>query len=121
MDYWIGVFTLTCIYLIAILGVSVLYGFTGLFTMGHAGFMSLGAYTSAIITIYFWRTQFCRYRGGSIGRCADRRTDRHPNVADERRLFCNCHAGHRRGNSHYYSEFNRYHRRSARAAGNPFR
>lgn len=33
MDYWIGVFTLTCIYLIAILGVSVLYGFTGLFTM----------------------------------------------------------------------------------------
>ena len=69
----------------------------------------------------FWRTQFCRYRGGSIGRCADRRTDRHPNVADERRLFCNCHAGHRRGNSHYYSEFNRYHRRSARAAGNPFR
>ena len=53
MDYWIGVFTLTCIYLIAILGVSVLYGFTGLFTMGHAGFMSLGAYTSAIITIYF--------------------------------------------------------------------
>ena len=53
MDYWISVFTLTCIYLIAILGVSVLYGFTGLFTMGHAGFMSLGAYTSAIITIYF--------------------------------------------------------------------
>lgn len=41
----------------------------------------------------FWRTQFCRYRGGSIGRCADRRTDRHPNVADEWRLFCNCHAG----------------------------
>lgn len=53
MDYWIGVFTLTCIYLIAILGVSVLYGFTGLFTMGHAGFMSLGAYTSAII----WKCQ----------------------------------------------------------------
>ena len=52
MDYWIGVFTLTCIYLIAILGVSVLYGFTGLFTMGHAGFMSLGAYTSA--TIQAW-------------------------------------------------------------------
>lgn len=41
----------------------------------------------------FWRTQFCRYRGGSIGRCADRRTDRHPNVADERRLFCNCPLG----------------------------
>ena len=50
MTYWIGVATLTGIYLIAILGVSVLHGFTGLFTMGHAGFMSIGAYTSAILT-----------------------------------------------------------------------
>ena len=52
MSYWVGVATLTGIYLIATLGVSVLYGFTGLFTMGHAGFMSLGAYTSALMTIY---------------------------------------------------------------------
>lgn len=51
MEYWIGVATLTGIYLIAVLGVSVLHGFTGLFTMGHAGFMSIGAYTSALITI----------------------------------------------------------------------
>lgn len=50
MEYWIGVATLTGIYIIAVLGVSVLHGFTGLFTMGHAGFMSIGAYTSAILT-----------------------------------------------------------------------
>ena len=66
MDYWIGVFTLTCIYLIAILGVSVLYGFTGLFTMGHAGFMSLGAYTSAIITIYFGVPNFVGIVAGGL-------------------------------------------------------
>ena len=53
MNYWIGVATLTGIYMIAILGVSILTGFTGLFSMGHAGFMAIGAYTSAIITKNF--------------------------------------------------------------------
>ena len=37
MNYWMGVATLTGIYMIAILGVSILTGFTGLFSMGHAG------------------------------------------------------------------------------------
>ena len=49
-DYWIGVFTLVGIYMIAILGVSILCGFTGLFSMGHAGFMAIGGYTSALLT-----------------------------------------------------------------------
>lgn len=53
MDYYLGVLTLTGIYMIAILGVSVLTGFTGLFSMGHAGFMAIGAYTSALITKTF--------------------------------------------------------------------
>ena len=66
MDYWIGVFTLTCIYLIAILGVGVLYGFTGLFTMGHAGFMSLGAYTSAILTVNFGVPNLIGCLGGAM-------------------------------------------------------
>ena len=58
MNYWMGVATLTGIYMIAILGVSILTGFTGLFSMGHAGFMAIGAYTSALITktfhVPFW-------------------------------------------------------------------
>lgn len=53
MSYWIGVATLTGIYMIAILGVSILTGFTGLFSMGHAGFMAIGAYTSALLTKTF--------------------------------------------------------------------
>ena len=53
MNYWMGVATLTGIYMIAILGVSILTGFTGLFSMGHAGFMAIGAYTSALITKTF--------------------------------------------------------------------
>ena len=53
MNYWLGVATLTGIYMIAILGVSILTGFTGLFSMGHAGFMAIGAYTSALVTKIF--------------------------------------------------------------------
>ena len=49
VQYWIGVATLTCIYLIAILGVSILVGFTGLFSLGHAGFMAIGAYVTALV------------------------------------------------------------------------
>lgn len=48
-SYWIGVATLTGIYLIATLGVSILVGFTGLFSLGHAGFMAIGAYVTAIV------------------------------------------------------------------------
>lgn len=36
--------------LMAVLGLSLLTGFTGLFSFGHAGFMAIGAYASAIAT-----------------------------------------------------------------------
>ena len=40
-----------CINIIAVLGMSVLTGFTRHFSFGNAGFMSIGAYTSAIISV----------------------------------------------------------------------
>ena len=49
-SYWIGVATLTGIYLIATLGVSILVGFTGLFSLGHAGFMCVGAFAGALFS-----------------------------------------------------------------------
>lgn len=53
MEYWLGVATLVGIYMIAVLDVSILCGFTGMFSMGHAGFMAIGAYTSALLTKNF--------------------------------------------------------------------
>ena len=53
MEYWLGVATLVGIYMIAVLGVSILCGFTGMFSMGHAGFMAIGGYTSALLTKSF--------------------------------------------------------------------
>ena len=49
-DYVQGVIIVVCINLIAVVGVSVLTGFTKLFSFGNAGFMSIGAYASALLT-----------------------------------------------------------------------
>jgi branched-chain amino acid transport system permease protein len=48
-----GVLTICCINMIAVLGMSVLTGFTRLFSFGNAGFMSIGAYTAAICSVQF--------------------------------------------------------------------
>ena len=48
-----GVVVVVCINLIAVLGMSVLTGFTRLFSFGNAGFMSIGAYTAAIMSVQF--------------------------------------------------------------------
>ncbi len=52
-SYIQGVIVLVCINIIAVLGMSVLTGFTRLFSFGNAGFMSIGAYAVAILTVRF--------------------------------------------------------------------
>ncbi len=49
MGYLNAILILGGINIIAALGVSILTGYTGLFTIGHAGFMALGGYLSAIL------------------------------------------------------------------------
>src|SRR5512145_2826264 len=49
MGYINAILILGGINIIATLGVSILTGYTGLFTIGHAGFMALGGYLSAIL------------------------------------------------------------------------
>lgn len=48
-----GILILTGINLLAVLGLSLLTGFTGLFSFGHAGFMAIGAYISVTLTMKF--------------------------------------------------------------------
>ena len=40
-----------CINIILAISLNLVTGFTGQFSLGHAGFMSIGAYTCAIITL----------------------------------------------------------------------
>ena len=51
--YAVGIITLLSINCIAALGVSLFTGFTGIFTLGHAGYMAIGAYTAAILTVEY--------------------------------------------------------------------
>jgi branched-chain amino acid transport system permease protein len=45
------IFNLGGIYIILALSLNLLNGFTGLFSLGHSGFMAIGAYTSALLTM----------------------------------------------------------------------
>jgi branched-chain amino acid transport system permease protein len=45
------IFVLAGIYVTLALSLNLINGFTGLFTLGHAGFMAVGAYTCALLTM----------------------------------------------------------------------
>lgn len=45
------IFNLCGIYVILALSMNLINGFVGLFSLGHAGFMAVGAYTSALLTM----------------------------------------------------------------------
>ncbi len=51
--YLEGILILCGINMMVVMGLSLLTGFTGLFSFGHAGFMAVGAYTAATLTTMF--------------------------------------------------------------------
>jgi len=50
VDYAAAIFTNAAIYIIATMGLAIFTGYTGLFSLGHAAFMAVGAYAAAICT-----------------------------------------------------------------------
>lgn len=48
--YWQQIFQFAGIMMISALGLNVIYGYTGQFSLGHAAFYGIGAYTSAFLT-----------------------------------------------------------------------
>jgi branched-chain amino acid transport system permease protein len=51
--YWLSVGNIIGITIIAAVGLNILVGFCGQLSIGHAGFIAVGAYTSAILTHRF--------------------------------------------------------------------
>ncbi|MFH0914319.1 MAG: branched-chain amino acid ABC transporter permease [Chloroflexota bacterium] len=49
-NYWLGVANLIGITLIAATGLNILIGYCGQLSIGHAGFIAVGAFTSAVLT-----------------------------------------------------------------------
>lgn len=65
-DYIQTLIILVGINFIAVMGVSILTGFTRLFSFGNAGFMSIGAYASAILTTNYKVPFFVAVIAGAI-------------------------------------------------------
>src|SRR5437763_1209994 len=53
-EYWLAQLTFVLIYGIVGLGLMLLAGFTGLFSIGHAAFLGVGAYTEAFLVNHGW-------------------------------------------------------------------
>lgn len=53
-EYWLAQLTFVLIYGIVGLGLMLLAGYTGLFSLGHAAFLGVGAYTQAVLTNAGW-------------------------------------------------------------------
>ena len=51
-DYWLHILTLVGINVILAVSLNLINGYTGQFSLGHAGFMAIGAYTAAAITMF---------------------------------------------------------------------
>jgi hypothetical protein len=79
-EYWLAQLTFVLIYAIAGLGLMLLAGFTGQFSLGHAAFLGVGAYTQAVLLAAGWpfllalacaAGAVCRRgRGGGFARAA---------------------------------------------------
>jgi len=64
--YLSGILTLLAINCIAVMGVSLFTGFTGIFTLGHAGYMAIGAYTAAILIMKYHVWWFAAVIAGGL-------------------------------------------------------
>jgi branched-chain amino acid transport system permease protein len=47
--YWVRIFELACVVAISAQGLNIIYGYTGLFSLGHAAFYGIGAYVAAYL------------------------------------------------------------------------
>ena len=63
-SYAISILERSAIYAVVAVSMNLLNGFTGLFSLGQAGFMAIGAYTTGILTIPVNRRQSVYYMNG---------------------------------------------------------
>src|ERR1700682_3361085 len=64
--YYARVIMLAVINIILAVSLNLITGFTGQFSIGHAGFMAVGAYSSAYLTVYYAQA-WARLLSGIVG------------------------------------------------------
>jgi branched-chain amino acid transport system permease protein len=65
-EYWLAQMTFVLIYSVVGLGLMLLAGFTGQFSIGHAAFLGVGAYTQAVLTNMGWPFPFALMAAGLL-------------------------------------------------------
>jgi branched-chain amino acid transport system permease protein len=69
-EYWLAQLTFVLIYGIVGLGLMLLSGYTGLFSLGHAAFLGVGAYTQAVLTNMGWPFPVALFVAGGLSAAA---------------------------------------------------
>lgn len=64
--FWLLNLVLICINIILSTSLNLINGFTGQFSIGHAGFMAVGAYLSAVMTVKFQLPFIVAILGGAV-------------------------------------------------------
>ena len=65
-EYWLAQLTFVLIYAVVGLGLMLLAGFTGLFSLGHAAFLGVGAYTQAVLSNHGWPVPLSLLAAGGL-------------------------------------------------------
>lgn len=65
--FWQLNIVLIGINIILVVSLNLINGFTGQFSIGHAGFMAIGAYLSAVLTVKFQMPFIIAIAGGALG------------------------------------------------------
>ena len=112
-EYWLAQLTFVLIYAVVGLGLMLLAGFTGLFSLGHAAFLGVGAYTQAVLLTRPWAgpSRHLALAGGRCSRprwawwwacrrCASRASTsaspRSPSASSSKKVFARWESRHRR-------------------------
>src|SRR3974377_802841 len=64
--YYYRVAALVFIFALAVVGLNLLMGFAGQVSLGHAGFLGIGAYAVAIGPVHFGRPSAVALLGGAV-------------------------------------------------------
>lgn len=65
VDYWARILTLIGIAITLAVSLNIINGHCGQFSLGHAGFMGIGAYMAAYLTFYYFGPFVAKYPEGS--------------------------------------------------------
>ena len=92
-EYYLSIINLSLIAIVGALGLNILVGYTGQISVGHAAFMSVGAYTAANLAVHLEPAVLGHAAGRRADGGPDRRHRRHSEPAHQGPLSRHRHAG----------------------------